>query len=179
MKCVTICGVVGLSVAAFTAAGLAVSGESSQASGQPSAAALERSRNTVRMLDDIYKTAIVLVTDRYVEDESSYPAGAVAVQWFEAISKKGWHDVRLIDATGAPYDDANVARDDFEKEGLRQLGVGQPYYEQVVQKDGKPHLRAVTAVPVVLEKCVLCHPHYADAKKGAAIGAISYTVPIE
>jgi hypothetical protein len=30
-----------------------------------------------------------------------------------------------------------------------------------------------------MKKCVMCHAHYADAKKGEPIGAISYTVPIE
>jgi hypothetical protein len=30
-----------------------------------------------------------------------------------------------------------------------------------------------------MEKCVMCHAHYADVKKGAPIGAISYSLPIE
>jgi hypothetical protein len=34
-------------------------------------------------------------------------------------------------------------------------------------------------VPVVMEKCVLCHAHYKNAKKGEPIGALSYTVPVE
>jgi hypothetical protein len=40
-------------------------------------------------------------------------------------------------------------------------------------------LRAITPVPVVMQKCVMCHEHYRDAKPGEAIGAISYSVPIE
>jgi|GEM_PF-5876378 len=43
----------------------------------------------------------------------------------------------------------------------------------------KFQLRALTSVPVVMKKCVMCHEHYADAKEGEAIGAISYTFPIE
>ena len=54
-----------------------------------------------------------------------------------------------------------------------------PCIGEVIEQDGKPYLRAVTAVPVVMEKCIMCHAHYADAKKGEPIGAISYTVPIE
>ena len=59
------------------------------------------------------------------------------------------------------------------------MKAGKNYVEEVTRKEGKPVLRAVTAVPVVLQKCVMCHPHYKDAKKGEAIGAVSYTLPIE
>lgn len=37
----------------------------------------------------------------------------------------------------------------------------------------------MTAVPVVLENCVMRHPHYADAEPGEAIGAISYRLPMD
>jgi hypothetical protein len=169
-------GLIGVILAA---AGLAVSGAGERASDKPSTAAVERTRNTVRMLDDVYKSAIVLITDKYVHDTDDFAAGAAAVQWFDGITKKGWHEVRLLDATGEPYDDGNVARDDFEREAIRQIRSGRPWHEQVVEKDGQPHLRAVTPVPVVLEKCIMCHPHYADAKKGEAIGVISYTIKID
>ena len=39
-------------------------------------AALERTRKTVRMLDDVYKTAVVLITEHYVNDTDDLPAGA-------------------------------------------------------------------------------------------------------
>jgi hypothetical protein len=145
----------------------------------PSAEAQERTRKTVRMLDDVYKTAVVLITDKYVNDDDDFPAGSAAIALFGEIGKKGWHDVRLLDVTGNPYDAKNVAKDEFEKQGVSQLKAGKDYYEQIVEKDGKPFLRAMTPVPVVMQKCVMCHPHYADAKKGAAVGAISYTLPIE
>lgn len=142
-------------------------------------AALERARNTVRMLDDVYKSTVVLITDRYVNDVDDYPAGSAAIELFDAISKKGWHKVRLIDASGQPYDDENTARDEFEKNGVKQLKLGKSYYEQTIERDGERYLRAMTPVPVVMEKCVMCHSHYADAKKGEPIGAIAYTVRIE
>jgi len=131
------------------------------------------------MLDDVYKTTIVLITDKYVNKEDDFPAGSAAIALFSQIEKKGWHKVRLLDVTGNPYNEKNVANDDFEKEGVKQLKAGKDYYEQVTDKDGKPVLRAMTAVPVVMQKCTICHPHYADAKKGEAIGAVSYTLPIE
>lgn len=161
-----------------TATGILLSAEPSRKK-VPSPEAQERARKTVRMLDDVYKTAVVLITDKYVNDDDDFPAGSAAIALFGEIGKKGWHEVRLLDVTGEPYDAKNVAKDDFEKQGVSQLKAGKDYYEQIVEKDGKPFLRAMTPVPVVMQKCVLCHPHYADAKKGAAVGAISYTLPIE
>ena len=35
--------------------------------------ALVRTRKMVKMLDDIYKTAAVLITDKYVQDEDTFP----------------------------------------------------------------------------------------------------------
>ena len=175
-KLYSVCGLVTLGV---LATGWMVSAAAQEQSKSPPQAAVERARKTVKMLDHIYKTAIVLITDKYVHDTDDFAAGAAAVQWFDGITKAGFHEVRLIDATGQPYEDDNVARDDFEKEAIRQIKSGKPGHEQIVEQKGKPYLRSVTAVPVVLEKCIMCHPHYEDAAKGEAIGAISYTVPIE
>jgi hypothetical protein len=163
---------------AVVAAGIVLAGDKAPDNGADKAAT-DRARKSVQMLDSIYKQTIVLITDKYVHEEADFPAGSAAVVLFDKISQEGSHKVRLIDATGQPYEEKNVAKDDFEKEGIKRLKQGAGYYEQVVQIDGKPQLRAVTAVPVVLEKCVMCHAHYADAKKGEPIGAISYTMPIE
>ena len=141
--------------------------------------AVERTRKTVRMLDDVYKTAVVLITEHYVNDEDDLPAGSAAIALFDAIKKKGWHEVQLLDATGSPYKDKNTADDAFEREATKQMKAGKDWYEQVLIKDGKRHLRAATPIPVVSKKCIMCHPHYADAKKGEAIGLLSYTIPIE
>lgn len=145
----------------------------------PPKAAVERARKTVRMLDDIYKQTIVLITDKYVKAKGDYAAGRAAVLLFKNISKSGSHTVRLLDATGEPYDPNNVAKDDFEREGIRRLKKGAKIHEQVVEIDGKPQLRSITPVPVVMARCVMCHENYAKAKKGEPIGAISYIVPIE
>lgn len=142
-------------------------------------ASLERSRKVTQSLDNIFKQTIVLITDKYVHDEDDFAAGSAAVLLFKNISDSGDTKVRLIDATGRPYDDANVAKDAFEREAIKELKAGAKLHEQVTSVDGKPLLRTVTPVPVVMKKCVMCHEHYADAKPGEPIGAISYTVPIE
>lgn len=163
------------------AAGLTVRAEPAAKEKTPSAPdpALERTRKTVQMLDDIYKTTVVLITDKYVDDEKDFPAGSAAIALFSAIAKKGWHEVRLLDTTGDPIGAANVAKDDFEKQALKQLKSGKSYYEQVLTKEGKRTLRAATPIPVVSKKCILCHPHYADAKPGEPVGALTYNLPIE
>jgi hypothetical protein len=141
--------------------------------------ALARTRKQVKMLDDVYKTAVVLITKHYVEEDSDLPAGAAAKALFAAIKEKGWHEVRLLDATGEPLEDVNSPQDEFEKAAVAKLKGGANWYEQVVTKKNKQYLRAATPIPVVLKKCILCHDNYKDVKEGAPIGALSYTIPIE
>ncbi|MES1213122.1 MAG: DUF3365 domain-containing protein [Singulisphaera sp.] len=141
--------------------------------------AAERARQTTRMLDDLYKTAVVLITQHYVEVDSDLPAGTAAIALFDAMKKKGWHEVRLLDATGQPIEQKNAAQDEFELEAVKQLLAGKTWHEEIVVRDGQRYLRAATPVPVVLEKCTMCHDHYKQAKPGQPIGALSYTLRIE
>lgn len=141
--------------------------------------AVERARKQVRMLDDVYKTAVVLITDKYVHKDTDLPAATAAKALFAAIKKKGWHEVRLVDATDEPIVPENSPRDDFEKEAVKQLLAGKAGYEQIIEKDKKRFLRSATPIPVVMEKCTMCHPHYKNVKPGQAIGALSYTLEIE
>lgn len=141
--------------------------------------AVERTRKQVRMLDDIYKSAVVLITEKYVNSDTDLPAGTAAKALFNAVKKKGWHEARLLDATGDPLVPANSPADDFEKEAVKQLLAGKAGHEQIIEKDGKRYLRSATPVPVVMKKCTLCHENYKSVKEGHPIGAISYTLPIE
>jgi hypothetical protein len=141
--------------------------------------ALERTRKQVRMLDDIYKNAVVLITDKYVHKEDDFSAGSAAVALFAVMKEKGWHEARLLDATGEPYNEKNSPKDDFEKAAIKALKSGKNYHEQVAEVDGKRYLKAATPIPVVSKKCTMCHPHYAQVKEGQAIGALGYTIPIE
>lgn len=141
--------------------------------------AIARTRKQVKVLDDLYKTVIVMITDNYVTEKSDLAAGAAFQHVFAAMKKAGHHEVRLLDATGEPYEEKNVAKDEFEKAAIAALKAGKPQYEQVVEKDGKRFLRVATPIPVVMKKCTLCHDNYNDAKPGEPIGALGYTVPIE
>jgi hypothetical protein len=141
-------------------------------------AAVERTRKQTKMLDDLYKTAIVLITEHYVKGDE--PAAAVAgkLLWKE-MKAKGHHEVRLLDATGSPLEASNVAVDEFEKSAVKEILSGKASVDRVIEKDGKRYLRTATIVPVVMKKCVSCHPNYEKVPVGKAIGALAYTVPVE
>jgi hypothetical protein len=111
---------------------------------KPDPAAVERARKQVRMLDDLYKTAVVLITEHYVQDEQAVAAGTAARLLFKSMKDKGWHEARLIDATGEPYEEKNIPADEFEKSAITQLKAGQTFVDTVIVKDGKPYLRAAT-----------------------------------
>ncbi len=163
-------------VVAWTSCGWSAAAENAPPADDP---ALERARETVSMLDDLYKTVVVLVTEHYVTEESSLPAGTAAIALFDAMKKKGWHEVRLLDATGQPIEDKNAPHDDFEKDAIKRLVAGAKGHELVEQRDGKRFLRSATPVPVVMKKCTMCHEHYARVPAGQAIGALSYTLEIK
>ncbi|HEV3343700.1 MAG TPA: hypothetical protein VG125_25230, partial [Pirellulales bacterium] len=82
--------------------------------------AVERTRKQVKMLDDLYKTTIVFITNTYVKSEGDVAAGEIARDLFAAMREKGWHDARLVDATGSPTNDENAPRDGFEKAAIKK-----------------------------------------------------------
>lgn len=141
--------------------------------------AIDRARKQAQMLDDLYKTAIVLITENYVQETTDLAAGDAFQALFKVMKDKGYHEVRLLDATGEPYDEDNTPRPGFEADAIKALKGGKATFEKVVTEDGKRKLLIATPVPVVLEKCTLCHAHYAKVKEGEIIGALSYKIPIE
>jgi hypothetical protein len=165
----------GLAGLGLVLAGWSVAAQTSPGQKAPDPEALKRTRETVQMLDDLYKHAVVSITNKYVEEQGNTPAAAVAKDVFQAMHKKGWHQARLIDATGRPKNKENVARTEFEKRAADQIKGGKAYYEEVGEKDGKPVLRAATVVPAVMRQCVICHAK----KQGSVLGAIVYELPIK
>lgn len=136
---------------------------------------VEQARREVRLLDDLYKTTIVYVNDIYVEDENGIAAGQTARDLFEAMKAKGWHEAKLVDATGNPVNDENVPQDAFDKTAVKKILAGQTYYDEVVSEGDQKYLRAATLVPAVNAKCVLCHP---KSKVGDVLGTLSFKIPV-
>ncbi len=145
---------------------------------KPSDAALDRARREVKMLDDIYKTSIVLITTHYVHDDEDLPAGSAFKALFSAVEEKGWHKIRLVDASGEAVNDENLPKKGFEKRAIKELLAGKASYDEVENEGDKRYLNAATAIPVVMDKCIMCHENYRGVAKGKAIGALSYRVPI-
>jgi hypothetical protein len=142
---------------------------------KPDPAAVQRARDEVKKLDDLYKTAVVGITATYVEKQVDTPAATVAKALFEAMHKKGYHSAKLLDASGKPKSKKNVASTDFEKKVVSQIQGGKSYVEEIGETDGKPVLRAGTIVPAVMKQCVLCH----GGKEGELLGVLVYEVPIK
>jgi hypothetical protein len=140
---------------------------------------LAHAKREMAMLDDLYKTAIVLITTHYVDGKESLAAGSAFKALFDGMKKKEWHDVRLIDGTGDPYEPSNAPREGFETRAMKELLAGQTVVQEVKEESGKRYLFGATAIPVVMEKCVVCHSNYKDVAAGRAIGALSYKLPIQ
>jgi len=139
-------------------------------------AALERTREQVRMLDDLYKTAVVRISSTYVTRDDDVPAIMIAKQIFTAMRKNKWHSARLVDATGDPINDENSPATDFEKEAYQAIRSGTPYFERVEGRGDDRRLLAATVVPAVNKNCVMCHP---GTKVGEVLGFIRYEIPVK
>ena len=137
---------------------------------------LEHARKTVRMLDDVYKTYIVLITEEYVDDPSVLPAATLSKRVFKSMNKKGWHNARLLDATGTPFNPENNPKDEFERDAINAMISGKTYFEKIEKIDGKDHLRAVTSVHAVMKGCISCHP---SSRVGDLLGGIAYNIALE
>lgn len=137
--------------------------------------AVERARQEVKKLDDLYKTAVVGITATYVEKQDDTPAAAVAKKLFEAMHKKGYHHARLVDASGKPKSKDNVAVTDFEKKAVAAMKDGKTFIEECAESNGKKVYRAATIVPAVMKQCVQCH----GGKEGNLLGTIVYEIEIK
>lgn len=139
--------------------------------------AVTRTRHQIEMLDTLYKSAIVLITDKYVTDPSKFSGASAAISLFDTMKENGYHEVRLVGLTDILNNPAaNKPKDAFEEEAKKKLLAGEATHEEVVTLEGKRYLRKATPVPVVLEKCAMCHANFKD--NDGIIGTLSYTVPL-
>jgi len=152
-------------------AGVVLSGSrSARAGAADDEAALERTRAQARMLDDLFKVAVVDITNRY----DGPPAAKVAKTIFAAAKSKKYFDAKLLDVTGEPLNEANVPTDPFEKRAAEAIRAGKPAYEEVVGSGAERRLRIATVVPAVVKKCASCH----GVKEGELLGFLSYDIPV-
>ena len=166
----TILGV-GYLLAATLAAfiGVLLLGPLIRADGPGDDPALTRTREQVKMLDELYKNAVVSITNKY----DGPPAIKVAKDVFAAMEKSGWHKAKLVDASVPPHNEANLPQSDFEKRAAA-IQTGKPYYDEVMGAGSERKLSAATVVPAVTKKCAKCH----GVSEGDLLGFIRYEVPI-
>jgi hypothetical protein len=158
-------------LAAAVLAALLMSGSRLNAKEPAADPALTQAREQVKMLDELYKNAVVSITNKY----NGPPAIKVAKDVFAAMEKSGWHKAKLVDATGSPQNEANLPQTPFEKRAVKVIQGGQPYYEEVIGQGTDRTLHAATVVPAVLKKCASCH----GVEQGDLLGFIRYEIPVD
>ena len=148
-----------------------------KASSVKSDPAVDRAKKQAKMLDTLYKTAIVLITENYVTGKESLAAGDAFQALFKSMKDNGFHEVRLLDATGNAYDSDNDPKTEFEKKAVKALLDGKTIYEEIITEKNQRYLLSATPIPVVMQKCTLCHSNYEGVK--GPIGALGLKIPVE
>jgi len=162
-----------------------VLGEKAKRAGED--AVVERTKKQLMMLDDLYKTVLVLITEHYVKDPATLlekcmrlatsPAATASKAVFKAMQEKGWHEARLLGYTDVLLNAAeNTPKKGFETRAKEKILAGAANYSEVVEEEGKRYVQMATALPVVIEKCVMCHSNFKG--KAGAIGALSYKMTV-
>jgi hypothetical protein len=162
-----------------------VLGEKAKRAGED--AVVERTKKQLTMLDDLYKTVLVLITEHYVKDPATLleecmrlvtsPAATASKAVFKAMQEKGWHEARLLGYTDVLLNAAeNTPKKGFETRAKEKILAGATNYSEVVEEGGRRYVQMATAVPVVIEKCVMCHSNFKG--KAGAIGALSYKMAV-
>lgn len=134
--------------------------------------ALERTRAQVKMLDELYKNAVVSITKIYPKGA---PAIRVAQDVFGVMEKSGHHSAKLMDSTGTPLGDDSEPKTPFEKRASKAMQEGKEYYEEIIGEGDNRRLMAATVVPAVLPRCAACH----GVVEGDLLGFIRYDIPVK
>jgi hypothetical protein len=92
----------------------------------PSDPEIDRTRQEVKMLDDLFKNMIVLVDHTYVKTPSDVAAATAGKAIFAALKKDGWYDVRLLGLTGVIGDEDDAPRDAFEQTAAKKYVAEKP-----------------------------------------------------
>jgi hypothetical protein len=143
---------------------------------KPKTAAIERvtlpeGRRQVRMMDDVYKTAVVATHQMYVQDPGTPAAVIWAKQVINKLKGKGWPDARIFATHDRPLNPENAPVDGFERNAAAAFKKGNVSYEEVAPGE----LRYATDLRILDEKCVMCHVR---SKPGDLVGGVSYRVPL-
>jgi hypothetical protein len=127
-------------------------------------------KRQVRMMDQIYKSAVVTTHKMYVQDPGTPAAVIWAKQVINQMKGKGWPDARIIASHDRPLNPENSPTDKFERDAIAAFQKGRTTFEVVTPTE----VRYATDIRIVDEKCLLCHVRN---KTGDLVGGVSYRVP--
>ena len=169
--------VFGIAILATAGVGLAWFSpvQSGEAKG-PSKEAVDHARDMVQLADNMHKAYVINITGTYVRAQEAVPAAQIARKVYKHMEDNKFFSGRLVDASGKPMLDANVAKTEFEKKAVAAIKGGKAYYEEIGVDAGKAVLRAGTIVPAVMKQCTVCHT---GTKEGDLLGVLTYEVPIK
>ena len=159
----------------FIAVAVAVAGPGEQATPPTVAEARQRAR----LLHGAIHDTLQVVHARYFREgeKLAIPAASLDLVFREMEGRDGVK-LRWLVVDGKAMNVDNEPQDDFEKAAIKDLKAGKASEEKIVTKNGKSYLRVATAIPVVMEKCTMCHENYKNVPKGQAIGALGYEIEI-
>lgn len=132
---------------------------------------LAEARRQVRMMDEIYKTAVIAAHKMYVQDPGTPAAVIWAKQVINQMKGKGWPDARIFATHDRPLNPENAPADGFERAATTAFKQGKASFEQVTPGE----YRYATDIRIVDEKCIMCHVR---SKQGDLTGGVSYRVPL-
>lgn len=135
------------------------------------AVSLAEGRRQVRMMDDIYKAAVISTHKMYVQDPGTPAAVIWAKQVIKQLEGKGWPESRLFASHDRPLNPENAIADDFERAAAVAFKSGKTSFEQV--KGGE--LRYATDIRIIDRKCVMCHVRN---KEGDLLGGVAYRIKV-
>lgn len=159
----------GIAAGAALLAGAAFGAE--QPPAVPPPVTLTEGKRMVRMMDDIYKAAVVSTHKMYVQDPGTPAAVIWAKQVIARVRGKGWPDARIFATVERPLNPENHPVDDFERQAIQAFRAGKPSFEKL---DGKV-LRYATDIRILDQGCVKCHVR---AKEGDLVGGVSYRLVV-
>jgi hypothetical protein len=138
----------------------------------PLRVSLAEGRRLVRMMDDIYKHAVLATHKMYVQDAGTPSAITWAKQVLPQVEAKGWPRAHIFSGTGRPLHPDNEPKDDFERAAVRAFQGGKSAVEAV---EGDT-LRYASEIRVTDRSCLMCHVRNHE---GDLLGGVSYRVALQ
>ncbi len=133
---------------------------------------LAEARRTVRLMNDIYVTAVLTTSKMYVQE----PGTAAAVTWgkqvIREVNSRGGPQARIFTTADRPLNPENGAIDAFEREAGAAFVKG----EAALEKVSSGRYRFAVPLRITDKSCLTCHVRN---RVGDLLGGVSYSAVIQ